>query len=126
MALGDLFGSVVANSTLILGLTSLINPIKLENGIKEYLLAAAVYGGMFFAVVAFGGNEEEVGAMGRVGADRGVRGVCVAGVGGIRPQRGNKGLTRKFFSSTAQTCDVLDRAMHLGDILRASLCFCLH
>lgn len=47
MALGDLFGSVVANSTLILGLTSLINPIKLENGLNEYLLAAAVYGGMF-------------------------------------------------------------------------------
>lgn len=47
LALGDLFGSVVANSTLILGLTSLINPIKLENGLKEYLLAAAVFGGMF-------------------------------------------------------------------------------
>lgn len=47
MALGDLFGSVVANSTLVLGVVSLINPIKLKNGLNAYLLAAAAFGVMF-------------------------------------------------------------------------------
>ncbi|MDZ7586149.1 MAG: sodium:calcium antiporter [Patescibacteria group bacterium] len=47
MALGDLFGSVVANSTLILGIVSLIAPIKLTNGLNAYLLAAAAFGVMF-------------------------------------------------------------------------------
>lgn len=47
MALGDLFGSVVANSTLILGLTAIINPIKLNNGLNAYLLSAAVFGCLF-------------------------------------------------------------------------------
>ena len=47
MALGDLFGSVVANSTLILGIVALINPIKLAGGLNAYLLAAAVFGMMF-------------------------------------------------------------------------------
>ena len=47
MALGDLFGSVVANSTLVLGVVSLISPIKLVNGLSEYLLAAAAFGVLF-------------------------------------------------------------------------------
>lgn len=47
MVLGDLFGSVVANSTLILGLVALISPIKLETGLNAYLLAAAAFGVMF-------------------------------------------------------------------------------
>jgi cation:H+ antiporter len=47
MALGDLFGSVVANSTLILGLVALINPKRLANGITEYALAAAAFGVFF-------------------------------------------------------------------------------
>ena len=47
MALGDLFGSVVANSTLILGVVSLIAPIKLAAGLNAYLLAAAAFGVMF-------------------------------------------------------------------------------
>ncbi len=47
MVLGDLFGSVVANSTLILGIVALINPIKLEAGLNAYLLAAAAFGVMF-------------------------------------------------------------------------------
>jgi len=47
MALGDLFGSVVANSTLVLGVVSLINPIRLKNGLNAYLLAAAAFGVMF-------------------------------------------------------------------------------
>ena len=47
MALGDLFGSVVVNATLILGIVSLIAPIKLEQGLNAYLLAAASFGVMF-------------------------------------------------------------------------------
>lgn len=47
MALGDLFGSVVANSTLILGIVAIIAPIKLERGLNAYLLAAAAFGIMF-------------------------------------------------------------------------------
>lgn len=47
MALGDLFGSVVANSTLVLGVVSLIKPIKLKNGLDNYLMASAVFGVMF-------------------------------------------------------------------------------
>jgi len=47
MALGDLFGSIVANSTLVLGLVSVIAPIKLQNGLEEYLLASATFGMIF-------------------------------------------------------------------------------
>lgn len=47
MVLGDLFGSVVVNSTLILGIVSLIAPIKLEAGLNAYLLAAMAFGGLF-------------------------------------------------------------------------------
>lgn len=47
MVLGDLFGSVVANSTLILGVVSLIAPIKLKNGLNAYLLAAMAFGVIF-------------------------------------------------------------------------------
>lgn len=53
MALGDLFGSVVANSTLILGLVALINPIRLPNGWQEYALAAAVFGVVFLLFWGF-------------------------------------------------------------------------
>ena len=53
MALGDLFGSVVANSTLILGLVALINPIRLVNGWQEYALAAAAFGVVFLLFWGF-------------------------------------------------------------------------
>jgi len=53
MALGDLMGSVVANSTLILGIVVLIKPIQLANGLEEYLLAAAVFGVVFMLFWAF-------------------------------------------------------------------------
>ena len=43
MVFGNLLGSVVANSTLILGLTVVINPIILENGFKSYLIATMVF-----------------------------------------------------------------------------------
>lgn len=39
MVFGNLLGSVVANSTLILGLTAIIRPIELNGGLSSYLLA---------------------------------------------------------------------------------------
>jgi len=47
MALGNLMGSVVANSTLILGIVSLIRPVVLYKGLNAYLLAAAAFGVIF-------------------------------------------------------------------------------
>lgn len=46
MMFGDLMGSVVANSTLVLGIVSVISPIYLTNGIEPYLLAT-----MFFVII---------------------------------------------------------------------------
>lgn len=46
MVFGDLLGSVVANSTLVLGITALICPIYLEKGLNTYLLAT-----VFFAII---------------------------------------------------------------------------
>lgn len=44
MALGDLLGSVVANATLILGLSSLINPIQLtNNGLGPYTVSIIAF-----------------------------------------------------------------------------------
>ncbi len=48
MIFGDLLGSVVANSTLVLGITSLIRPIVLDGGFAPYLLATVAF------VVLFG------------------------------------------------------------------------
>ena len=47
MVYGNLLGSVVANSTLILGITAIIAPIQLVNG-REYLLATIAF------IVVFG------------------------------------------------------------------------
>jgi cation:H+ antiporter len=47
MVFGDLLGSVVANATLIIGLTSLISPIRIQ-AFSEYLLATIAF------VVIFG------------------------------------------------------------------------
>lgn len=53
MALGDLLGSVIANSTLILGLSSLINPLTLTHrGLWPYALAI-VFFTLIFGVFAF-------------------------------------------------------------------------
>jgi cation:H+ antiporter len=48
MVFGDLLGSVVANSTLVLGVTALIHPIFLDGGFQPYLLATVAF------VVIFG------------------------------------------------------------------------
>jgi len=43
MIFGNLLGSIVANSTLILGLVALIQPIYLDGGFKVYLVASIAY-----------------------------------------------------------------------------------
>ncbi|PIS08780.1 hypothetical protein COT75_04840 [Candidatus Beckwithbacteria bacterium CG10_big_fil_rev_8_21_14_0_10_34_10] len=48
MVFGDLLGSIVANSTLILGVTALIQPIILDGGFKVYFWAT-----MFFLLLFF-------------------------------------------------------------------------
>jgi len=48
MVYGNLLGSVVANSTVILGITALIHPIVLDGGFHPYLLATVAF------VVVFG------------------------------------------------------------------------
>ncbi len=52
MVFGDLLGSIVANSTLILGLTALIRPIYLDGGFKVYLLASVAFV-LIFAIFWF-------------------------------------------------------------------------
>lgn len=42
MVFGDLLGSIVANGTLIIGITSLISPIKIQ-ALNEYLLATMAF-----------------------------------------------------------------------------------
>jgi len=42
MAFGDLLGSIVANGTLIIGVTALLSPIKI-NAFSEYLIATLAY-----------------------------------------------------------------------------------
>lgn len=43
MVFGNLLGSIVVNSTLVIGLSALINPIVLNGGIRPYLLATLAF-----------------------------------------------------------------------------------
>lgn len=52
MFFGNILGSTIANSTLILGLTSLIHPIVVD-AVSEYLVAAAVFVLVFLFFWAF-------------------------------------------------------------------------
>ena len=70
---------------MILGLTSLINPIKLENGIKEYLLAAAVYGGMFLLLWRLVATKKKLERWEGLVLIAAYAVFVFAGVGGIRP-----------------------------------------
>ncbi len=47
MVFGNLLGSVVANSTLVLGLTAIISPIHLPDGFRSYLVATVAFVVMF-------------------------------------------------------------------------------
>ena len=42
MSLGNLLGTVVFNSTLILGIVSLISPIRIENGVSFWVSAGVM------------------------------------------------------------------------------------
>ena len=54
MALGDLLGSVVANSTLILGIASIINPLTLtDRGLVPYGLAIGAFTLIYFLFINF-------------------------------------------------------------------------
>jgi cation:H+ antiporter len=54
MALGDLLGSVVANSTLILGLAALIRPLTLsQDGLIPYGMAIGAFTLIYLAFVWF-------------------------------------------------------------------------
>ncbi len=54
MALGDLLGSVVANSTLILGLAAIIRPLTLTHrGLIPYGLAIGAFTLIYFAFILF-------------------------------------------------------------------------
>jgi Ca2+/Na+ antiporter len=54
MAMGDLLGSIVANSTLILGLAAVIRPLTLTNkGLIPYSLAIIVFVVMYIAFTIF-------------------------------------------------------------------------
>jgi cation:H+ antiporter len=48
MVFGDLLGSIVANSTLVLGITCLISPIVLDGGFKVYFWATIAFLVVFF------------------------------------------------------------------------------
>lgn len=54
MALGDLLGSIVANSTLVLGVASLIRPLTLTHaGLLPYGLAIGSFSLIYFAFIFF-------------------------------------------------------------------------
>ncbi len=53
MALGNMIGSIVANATLILGLSAAIRPIVLANGSASYLTATIAYALAFLAFYSF-------------------------------------------------------------------------
>lgn len=54
MALGDLLGSVVANSTLILGLAAVIHPLTLtQRGLLPYGLAIGAFTVIYFSFISF-------------------------------------------------------------------------
>lgn len=55
MIFGNLLGSIVANSTLIIGMVALIRPITLDGGFKPYLVATVAFVvifGLFWMFVA--------------------------------------------------------------------------
>lgn len=48
MAFGNILGSVVTNSTLVLGTAVMLQPISLNNGLQAYLVATLGFVGIFF------------------------------------------------------------------------------
>ena len=60
MVYGNLLGSVVANSTVILGLTALIHPIVLDGGFHPYLLATVAFVFMFGVFWMFASTKHQL------------------------------------------------------------------
>lgn len=60
MMFGNLLGSVVANSTLILGITSIIHPILLDGGFTPYLLATVAFVVLFALFWIFVSTEKKL------------------------------------------------------------------
>lgn len=60
MALGDLLGSVVANATLILGVSSIIYPIRLDKGLDEYLVAIGALVVLYVLFIVFSRSKSRL------------------------------------------------------------------
>lgn len=58
MVFGDLFGSIVANSTLVLGVAALISPFTLEGGLRPYLLGTIGFVGIFLVFWIFARSKK--------------------------------------------------------------------
>lgn len=60
MALGDLLGSVVANSTFILGVSALISPMRLNGGLTPYLYATMGFVVIFMSFWVFVSTKKKL------------------------------------------------------------------
>jgi len=60
MAFGNILGSVVANSTLVLAVATFISPIKLDGGLRVYLLATLAFILIFFLFWLFVRTEKKL------------------------------------------------------------------
>ena len=60
MAFGDLLGSVVANSTLIMGIVALIAPFRLDGGLQPFLLGSLGFVGIFLLFWFFASTKRRL------------------------------------------------------------------
>lgn len=60
MALGDLLGSVVANATLVLGISAIISPITLPDGLGPYLTAIGAFVVMYLIFLWFSSSKSRI------------------------------------------------------------------
>ena len=60
MVYGNLLGSVVANSTLVLGVTVLLSPIRLVEGLRVYLVATIAFVVVFGAFWLFAYSKKKL------------------------------------------------------------------
>ena len=60
MAYGDLLGSIVANATLITGVSAVIHPIRLDNGLTPYYTAIGVFVLLYLLFILFGRSKSKL------------------------------------------------------------------
>lgn len=60
MVFGNLLGSIVANSTLVLGVTSIIQPFTLDGGMRAYLLATVIFIALFMMFWLFSSTKKRL------------------------------------------------------------------